>query len=41
MRRFAEAFGVDPLKEKIEIQKDENKETSAEDEIQLLQNEIK
>jgi ribosomal protein S21 len=39
IRRFAEVFGIDPLR--IEREKELGKELSLDEEVQLLQNEIK
>jgi integrase len=41
IRAFAEAYGIDPLRVKIEKQKETGKEPSADEEISLIQNEIK
>ena len=41
IRRFAEAFGINPLKVKIEKQKELGRELNSEEEIQVIQNEIK
>jgi hypothetical protein len=41
IRRFAEAFGIDPMKVRIEKQKELGREPSTEEEIQTIQNEIR
>jgi len=41
IRKFAEAFGIDPMRIKIEKQKELGKELNADEEIELIQNEIK
>jgi integrase len=41
IRRFAEAFGIDPMRIKIEKEKELGKELSASEEIELIQDEIK
>lgn len=41
IRRFAEAFGIDPMKVKIEKQKELDRDPNSEEEIQAIQNEIK
>jgi len=41
IRRFAEAFGIDPMKIKIEKERKIGRKISEEEEIQLLQNEIR
>ena len=41
IRRFAEAFGIDPIKVRIERQKELDREINNEDEIQAIQNEIR
>jgi len=41
IRRFAEAFGIDAMRIKIEKQKELRKELSADEEIELIQDEIK
>lgn len=41
IQRFAETFGIDPLKVRIEKQKELGRELNNEEEIQMLQNEIK
>ena len=41
IRRFAEAFGIDPIRVRIERQKELDREINNEDEIQAIQNEIK
>lgn len=41
IRRFAEAFDIDPMKAKIEKQKELGRELSGEEEIQAIQNEIR
>jgi hypothetical protein len=41
IRRFAEAFGIDPMKVKIEKQKELGRSPDSEEEIQAIQNEIK
>ncbi|MGC8935671.1 MAG: tyrosine-type recombinase/integrase [Thermoproteota archaeon] len=41
IRRFAEAFGIDPMKIKIEKQRKIGREMNEEEEIQLLQDEIR
>ena len=41
IRMFAEAFGIDTMKVKIEKQKELGREPSPEEEIQTIQNEIK
>ncbi len=41
IRRLAEVFGIDPLRIKIEREKELGKELSLDEEVQLLQNEIK
>ena len=41
MRRVAETYGIDPMKVKIEKQKELGREPSPEEEIQTIQNEIK
>jgi len=41
IRRFAEALGIDPMKVRIEKQEELGRELSQEEEIQIIQNEIK
>jgi hypothetical protein len=41
IRRFAEAFGIDPLRIRIERERKIGRSLSEEEEIQLLQNEIR
>lgn len=41
LRMFAKAFGIDPMRVKIERQREIGRELSEEEEIQLLQNEIR
>jgi len=41
IRRFAEAFGIDPMKVKIEKQKELGRQIDNEEEIQAIQNQIK
>jgi len=41
IRRFAESFGIDPMKVRIEKKKELGREPEAEEEIQAIQNEIK
>ncbi|MEM2538397.1 MAG: hypothetical protein QXE38_03730, partial [Candidatus Methanomethylicia archaeon] len=41
IRRFAEAFGIDPLKIRIEREKELNRELTVDEEIQLITNMIK
>jgi hypothetical protein len=41
IRRFAEVFGVDPMRVRVEKQKTLGRELSGEEEIQAIQNEIK
>ncbi|MGD0072398.1 MAG: site-specific integrase [Candidatus Bathyarchaeia archaeon] len=41
MRAFAEAYGIDPLRVKIEKQKETGKEPTTDEEIAAIQNEIK
>jgi hypothetical protein len=41
IRRFAEAFGIEPMKVKIEKQKEIGRKIDNEEEIQAIQNEIK
>jgi hypothetical protein len=41
IRKFAEAFGIDPMRIRIEKQKELGKELNADEEIELIQNEIK
>jgi diphthamide synthase (EF-2-diphthine--ammonia ligase) len=41
IRRFAEAFGIDPMKIRIEKERKIGRKISEEEEIQLLQNEIR
>jgi len=41
IRRFAEALGIDPMKVRIEKQRELGRELSQEEEIQAIQNEIK
>lgn len=41
IRRFAEAFGIDPMRVRIEKQKELKREPSSEEEIQAIQEEIK
>jgi hypothetical protein len=41
LRRFAEAFGIDPMRIKIEREKELGRELNASEEIELIQNELK
>ena len=41
IRQFAEVFGINPMSVRIEKQKEMGREIDSEEEIQLIQNEIK
>lgn len=41
LRRLAESFGIDPMKVRIEKRRETGREPTAEEEIEMLQNEIK